>query len=86
LAVVFIKVISGVVMILTIDFSSINHAINFIANTQHIRERERERERESRGKRLRREITLKSNFRVKLIWVRWVNFNLGGFFFLFGLG
>jgi hypothetical protein len=50
------------------------------------RERERERERErgkrgSRGKRLRREITLESNFRVNLIWVRWVNFNLGGFFF-----
>jgi hypothetical protein len=33
-----------------------------------------------------REITLESNFRVNLIWVGWVNFNLGGFFFLFGLG
>ena len=28
-----------------------------------------------------KEITLESNFRVNLIWVRWVNFNLGGFFF-----
>ena len=46
------------------------------------RERERERgKRGSRGKRLRREITLESNFRVNLIWVGWVNFNLGGFFF-----
>ena len=45
------------------------------------RERERERgERGSRGKRLRKEITLKSNFRVNSIWVGWVNFNLGGFF------
>ena len=34
-----------------------------------------------RVKRLRREITLESNFRVNLIWVGWVNFNLGGFFF-----
>ena len=52
------------------------------------RKRERERERGSRGKRLRREITLESNFRVNLIWVGWVHFNLGGFFilFLFGLG
>ena len=38
------------------------------------------------------EITLESNFRVNLIWVGWVNFNLGGFFFIwigiifFGLG
>ena len=46
------------------------------------REGERERgKRGSRGKRLRREITLESNFRVNLIWVGWVNFNLGGFFF-----
>jgi hypothetical protein len=29
----------------------------------------------------RREITLESNFRVNLIWVGWVNFNSGGFFF-----
>ena len=28
---------------------------------------------------------LEFNFRVNLIWVGWVNFNLGGFF-LFGLG
>jgi hypothetical protein len=28
---------------------------------------------------------LEYNFRVNLIWVGWVNFNLGGFF-LFGLG
>ena len=52
----------------------------------------RERERE-RGERLRREITLysdllqrgrelESNFRVNLIWMGWVNFNLGGFFFI----
>jgi hypothetical protein len=45
-----------------------------------------------RKQRLRREITLyvdllqrgrelESNFRVNLIWVGWVNFNLGGFFF-----
>ena len=46
----------------------------------------------SKGKRLRREITLESNFRVNLIWVGWVNFNLGGFFLIwirlifFGLG
>ena len=39
----------------------------------------------SRGKRLGMEITLESNFRVNLIWVGWVNFNLGGLF-LFGLG
>ena len=32
------------------------------------------------------EITLESNFRVNLIWVGWVNFNVGGFFFLVGLG
>ena len=44
--------------------------------------RERERgKRGSKGKRLRREITLESNFRVNLIWVGWVNFNLGEFFF-----
>ena len=50
------------------------------------REGERERgKRGSRGKRLRREITLESNFRVNLIWVGWVNFNLG-VLFLFGLG
>jgi hypothetical protein len=56
-------------------------------------ERERERgKRGSRGKRLRREITLESNFRVNLIWVGWVNFNLSGFFLIwigltfFGLG
>ena len=43
-----------------------------------LRERgERERgKRGSRGKRLRREITLESNLRVNLIWVGW-----GGFFF-----
>ena len=35
---------------------------------------------------------LEFNFRVNLIWVGWVNFNLGGFFlldwvnFFFGLG
>jgi hypothetical protein len=39
---------------------------------KRIRERERVRE-------------LESNFRVNLIWVEWVNFNLGGFF-LFGFG
>ena len=44
---------------------------------------ERERgKRGSKGKRLRREITLESNFRVNLIWVGWVNFNLGEFFFI----
>jgi hypothetical protein len=49
--------------------------------------RERERgERGSRGKRLRREITLESNLRVNLIWVGWVNFNLGGFFFFIWIG
>ena len=42
----------------------------------------KKRERGSRGKRLRREITLESNFRVNLIWVRWVNLNLGGFFLI----
>jgi hypothetical protein len=56
---------------------------------------ERERE-EAEAERLRREITLygnllqrgrelKYNFRVNLIWVGWVSFNLGGFF-IFGLG
>ena len=60
------------------------------------REREREREEreeaEARLKRLRMEITLESNLRVNLIWMGWVNFNLGGFFFIwiglffFGLG
>ena len=35
----------------------------------------------SRGKRLGMEITLESNFRINLIWVRWVNFNLDRFFF-----
>ena len=39
------------------------------------------RERERLG----REIMLESNLRVNLIWVGWVNFNLGGLF-LFGLG
>jgi hypothetical protein len=57
----------------------------------------RERKQRREAKRLRREITLygdllqrdrelESNFRVNLIWMGWVNFNLGGFFFLFGLG
>ena len=51
------------------------------------RERERERgKRGSRDKRLRMEITLESNFRVNLIWVGWVNFNLGGFFFFSWIG
>ena len=51
------------------------------------REGERERgKRGSRGKRLRREITLESNFRVNLIWVGWVNFNLGEFFFFIWIG
>ena len=41
---------------------------------------------------LQRDRELEFNFRVNLIWVGWVNFNLGGFFFIwiglifFGLG
>ena len=54
---------------------------------REVRERKQRREAE----RLRREWLLQRgrelefNFRVNLIWVGWVNFNLGGFF-LFGLG
>ena len=56
----------------------------------------RERKQRREAKRLRRKITLygdllqrgrelESNFRVNLIWMGWINFNLGGVF-LFGLG
>ena len=46
-------------------------------------EREREKgKRGSRGKRLRREITLESNLRVNLIWVGWVILIWVCFFYL----
>ncbi len=41
------------------------------------KEDQRERDRESVRVR-----ELEFNFRVNLIWVGWVNFNLGGFFFI----
>ena len=59
---------------------------------EEILEREaRERKQRREAERLRREWLLQRgrelefNFRVNLIWVGWVNFNLGGFF-LFELG
>jgi hypothetical protein len=82
----FVKFVMSIFIILVIvDLNSLGLRFTALFNKWAKLKREK---RGSRGKRLRRETTLESNFRVNLIWVGWVNFNLGGFFFffLFGLG